>query len=130
LHGASQDDDLARDAGQRAGRLGHRVGAVCDQDAIARAGQHPLADKATVGFGDVEAVLRENRLHGDFEGDVCFPQHFRDGRRPDLELALSVEVNLVDRAACGQDVNLHCDAQFRSNEVPSSIRPGAGAPSS
>ncbi len=68
---------------------------------------NPLGDERPVGVGHLEAVLVHQRLGADLERDARRAQDVDDERLADLVGALGVEVDLVDGAAGGEDLERH-----------------------
>ena len=104
---ADEHDGLFRNILQDLGGLYHRVGAVRDEYTAAGRRPHPLGDDGAVGIGQVEAVFAEEHLDGVFDGDMGSFEDLDDLRLAHLEDTPGVEVDLVDGAAGGEDLDVH-----------------------
>lgn len=84
---------------QRVRAVGHGVGAVGDDDAVARRGVDPRAEQGPVGVVEILAVLAQWVLVGDAEPGACALQELSSHRLADDEPALErvLDVDRPDR---------------------------------
>ena len=92
---------------ERLRRLRHRVRAVCHDVARALVGSDRVPQQAAVIVGQVEAVLGKQRQHVVVEIGQRVSEYVAELRLSDGKLTELVEVDLVDRAAGGDEPDEH-----------------------
>ena len=107
LHRAREHDGLAINTAKRSRSVGHGIGAVSDENAFGRAGLHGIANELPILIRHIDAVLLHQRGDLVAKGDVGLVQQLADLRLTHLEVALGIEVDLVDGAANGEYLDFH-----------------------
>ena len=107
LHGPGEDDDLLRDTFQTAAGPGHGVCAVGNEDLPGGVGFHLPANESPVVVRDLQAVLPEQGIHFEGDGDVGGVQHPGHLGLHDHEIALPGGVPFVQGPARREDLDVH-----------------------
>ena len=106
MQGPGHDDDAIAEILQHGRRVGHGVGAMGEQVVSILAGQHGLANQAPVVVAHVQRILAQQGANFPAKGDIHGGQDTADLRLADLVVGLVIVVDLVDRTAGGQDIEL------------------------
>ena len=101
--GAGEDDCFPRHPGKRLGGVGHRIGAVSDDNPRFRCLAGMPDNLGAVGIGQLEAVLAADFLDPERQAGAGLHEQLRDRAVDDLVFAQRIEIVLVDRAAGGED---------------------------
>lgn len=106
-HRTREHDDLVGDPAQRGGGFRHRVGSVGDQDQFFARRQNPFTNQRAVFRRHGETILLEHRFDFVSKGYVRLFEQRSDLGFADIVAARSIEIDFVDRAAGGDDADLH-----------------------
>jgi hypothetical protein len=107
LHRARQHDCLIRHREQHLCGFQYGIRSVSDDNPRCRIRLDALLQQLPVIVCEVEAILSQERFDLELDGHIGFLQHFEHLGRAHLVFAFGVEINFVNRAARGEELQLH-----------------------